>query len=137
MARKGPPPLPPNVVNLRGTARSDRQRAPVLIPVQGEPNRPKYLNAKQRRKFDELVDKFQRRGQQVVGLEDMMAVYACELVRWEQDIKRGVPWTASEKNALRGLAIQFYDTAATQIAPGGSPSSNPFAGNGKRPPDSA
>ena len=135
MGKRGPPPTPPNVLHMRGTTQPCRERDYVVGDVGGEVTVPGYLKAKQRRKFEDLVSKFSKRGQRVVGLEDMIGVYACELVRWEDDMRKGNQWTASEKNALRSLATQFYDTAASQVSMTKEPDKgNRFGSNGTKAP---
>lgn len=134
-ARNGPAPLPPNVVGLRGTNASRKPRDYVVDPIVGDVQRPAWLKNRARKKFDELVEKFQRRKQQVVGIEDMIAVYAQELAHYENDQRRGDRWNAAQLSALTRLAMQFYDTAAAQIASTSRPNpENPFLKRGEKPP---
>ncbi len=134
MGRRGPPPLPPKVIELRGTENTARKRDYTVKQLTGEVTRPAWLKGKARKQFDELVDKFMKRGQQVVGLENAIAVYAQEMTYYEEDTRRGVRWNAADKGALLRLQIQFYDTAASQVGAagqGGPKPDNPFAKRGK------
>lgn len=135
MGRRGPPPLPPKVVEMRGTTNTARARDYVVEQLSGEVTRPGFLKGKSRKKFDELVGKFMKRGQQVVGLEDMIAVYANELAQYDDDARKGIRWTAAQINALKGLAVQFYETAAAQVQSSArGRDDNPFTSRGKPPP---
>lgn len=115
MGKRGPPPQPPNVVQMRGTERSDRAREFIVEPVEGEPVPPPWLGGEALELFWRKVSTYQARGQAVVGLEDAIAHYAALETEIIDLMARRVEVPAAQRQLLLRFQTQFYDTAAAQV----------------------
>jgi len=132
MGKRGPPKLPPGVLALRNTARSDRDRVHLVPPLEGAPVPPEWLVGPALDLFKRKVTVYHERGQSVVGLESALAHYCAVEAEIIDCTQRRAPLTA----ALRGVLIRyqtlFYDVPSAQIGTP-PPDDNPFARNGRRP----
>lgn len=134
MARRGTKPKSAEVLEMRGTARGDREREAVVTHLGGEPVRPAWLKGRARKIWDEKVERYLARGQSVKGCEDALAQY-CSL---EADLiddywRKKITPPVTMINAHRIYASEFFDTPSSQVKPsGGNSPSNPFSRNGKR-----
>ena len=75
MAKPGPKGKSNVLKVVAGTDQPCRERAPAVEPLEGEPVRPKWLKGLARRVWIEKVEKYQKRGQNIVGCEDALAQY--------------------------------------------------------------
>ena len=132
LGKRGPPPTPANVLQMRGTHRKDRERELAVVPIAGKPVCPGWISEPARSLFLRKVDKYIRRGQIVVGVEDALAHY-CEV---EADIidkrDRRVEVAAAELNVLIRYQALFYDAPGAQVKPAPRDPRNPFLR--KKPP---
>ena len=128
MGKRGPPAIPDDVKELRGTARRDR-RHPRTVPVlHSELRIPSWLEGLALDLWHEKTARYRERGLSVVGCESMLAQYCAyeamtiecwkEYYRWDptSEFPRPNPPSAAQENALKNFASQFYDTPVTQYS---------------------
>lgn len=129
----GPRPLPPNVIDARGTHKPTRARHNVVPHLDGEITIPTWCKGRARKLFIERCAVYAKRRQAIVGCEENLAHYCCLSVRIEEKWKKGIDVTASEAGALRMWAGEFFDTPSTQVGRGPGPDNpdNPFTKRGK------
>ena len=132
MGKRGPPPTPANVLQMRGTARKDRERELTVVPIAGKPVCPGWISDQARLLFFRKVEKYIRRGQIVVGVEDALAHY-CEVEAHIIDQRsRRMEVTAAELNVLIRYQALFFDAPGAQVKPAQRDKPNPF--QRKKPP---
>jgi phage terminase small subunit len=134
MARK---PSAPHLKVLAGTTRPDRQQeaGPEFDLIDVFPYPPQHLNA-------DGAEMWQNLGPQLVKARVLQVVdlYALEqlCVAWQmfrQKAKAGMPNTAAEDTALKGLFSEFGMTPAARrkvAQSGDGAKANKFGSNGKR-----
>lgn len=140
MPRKGPPALPQDITDARGTtSKKGKANATthLVVPITGEPEMPSSIRTKaQKDLWKKKVNDLTKRGVLVAGCEDQLAVYVCSMVKFWQDFRRGES-TASQLNTLRLMGIEFYDTPASQygrVKGKEGPKGNRFRDDDRPPP---
>lgn len=122
---------PDSVIAARGTGRPDRARVNLVPPLTGEVNRPDGMTPEVSSLFDEQVAIMSRRGQQVIGLERVIAQY-CSI--WIDVESRGARATAADRNTLLQWHRQFLNTPVAQVVSAKRlDQDNPFRKHARRP----
>ncbi len=135
----GPAKTPAELKVIAGTDRADRQDpdTPKFEPVRDFPQAPQHLNPDGKAMWVQL-------GNQLVacGVLQVVDLYALEQLCycWQQHrqkAKAGMPVTASEDNALKGLLAEFGLTPSARRRVVANlkepPPANRFAQHAKRP----
>ncbi len=131
MAKPGPKKKSAEILQMTGTDQKCRHREAVVIQLEGEPIKPKWLKGMASKVWDTKVERYQLRGQKVVGTEDTLAQYCAleaDLIDFRK--KKIVPPVAMI-NQHRIYGNEFYDTPASQQAPTGGSKDNKFKKNGR------
>ena len=139
MARKaGRPPADPKLVALRGDTRTERQVVQLYPDIASRPDpehmpAPADMTLQGQLIWDEKVALYKQRGQKVQGFEHALRNY-CELEAIVRDAVHTGSASAAFINALRGFAVEFYDTPASQRIGlrSAKPIENKFTTNGRR-----
>lgn len=126
-------PLPPEVIQLRGTRKPTRPRERIVEPVPGVPRKPAWLKGRAARIWREKLAIYTRRGQNVVGCEANLAIYCRLEATILDDWDAGRPPTAALLSAYQRLCAAFYDAPAYQIRSMKPERENPFMKHGKKP----
>jgi len=136
MGERGPPALPDNVKELRGTLRADRSHPRQVTLLEGDPVKPTWLRGRAAKLWKERVATYRNRGQSVRGCESALAHFCRLDAEMIEMWLRKEPPSASLLSALKAFACQFYDTPASQIAKAAgsaAPPVNPFLNRGRPP----
>src|ERR1700730_11369812 len=75
MGKRGPPALPDDVKELRGTARPDRAHPRTVPVLSGELRIPSWLEDRALELWHEKTATYRERGISVVGCESLLAQY--------------------------------------------------------------
>jgi hypothetical protein len=128
MGKRGPPPQPDDVKELRGTARPDRAHPRTVPVLHSELRIPSWLEGHALELWHEKTATYRARGTNVAGCESLLAQYCayeamtieCWQAHWRWDpvseFPRPAPPSAAQENALKNLAAQFYDTLPSQYS---------------------
>ena len=128
MGKRGPPPIPDDVKELRGTARPDRAHPRTVPVLRGELRIPTWLEGHALELWHEKTATYRKRGMSVVGCESMLAQYCAyeamtiecwkDYYSWDptSEDPRPNPPSAAQENALKNLASQFFDSPSSQLS---------------------
>jgi hypothetical protein len=128
MGKRGPKAIPDDVKQLRGTDRKDRSHPRAVPALRGGVRIPPWLEGLGLELWHEKTATYLERGMNIVGCESMLAQYCAyeamtiecwqAYYRWDpaSEYPRPNPPSASQENALKNLASQYYDTFASQYA---------------------
>ena len=139
MPKRGTKPTPAKVIELRGTGKAERPRQQRFsddaeVPA-GSPVKPKWLTRLAGRIWNDKVEIFQRRGQDVTGCEMALAQYCVAEAHLIECYKKGIVPTTAMVREHRMWAAEFFDTPASQVDTSGKGKrkGNAFDRNGRRP----
>lgn len=128
MATRGKKAKSPALHLATGTDQPCRRKEQVVVPLHGEVQRPKWLTGAARKIWERKTEIYERRGQNIVGMEDTLAHYCALEAHLRQQWKSPAGPTMAEINAYRIFAETFFDTPASQLTrPKGKPPDNPFS----------
>jgi hypothetical protein len=128
MGKRGPPPTPDDVKELRGTMRKDRSHPREVPLLNGDLRIPSWLEGRALDLWEDKTAMYRDRGMSVKGCESILAQYcayeAMMVETWlayyswrESDgERRPNPPSAAMENAFKNLACQFYDAPAAQVS---------------------
>ena len=127
MSKRGPKSKPPALHIANGTDQPCRRKEAAVVPLHGETQRPKWLKGTARKIWDRKIKIYEKRGQNLVGMEDSLAQY-CAL---EAHIIELWKSPAGPQMAVvaqyRIFADTFFDTPASQLVrPSNKPPDNRF-----------
>jgi hypothetical protein len=116
VGKRGPPPQPDDVKQLRGTMRRDRMHPRAVPVLHGGTTIPRWLWPLAAELWKERTAVYAERGMSIRGCESQLGHYcnfdAAMIALWES----GETPSAGMMQVLNKMASQFYDTPAAQIS---------------------
>ena len=123
--------------SIEGTTRKDRTVEPIVPHVEGSVYCPLWIQKRVAWKkiWDRKMAVYIKRGQSLVGQEELLCTYVLAIYHMEEILKNGELPSVHFINAFRHLANEFFDTPASQYGkmasrPGAD---NPFRDNKPKP----
>jgi phage terminase small subunit len=139
MARPGRKGSPPELMKLKGERRVARQVVNLFGDVVGTVEDedfppPAEMTPEAKELWRNKVRRYKARGQKISGFEDMLEIYCEAQAALLEAFKSEGGASAAQINSVRGYAMEFFDTPASQRVKATSVENgaNRFTANGQR-----